>query len=317
MQHDAWFFVGIFAFIFLLWIATGGPGRPLSFGGPTLSLPDALGGGTYLSLPRAGGGGGANLTLRERSSDELRSEASFGAPSPYRGHVTLRERVVKGDLEDPYDPDDEDNKERDPETEYIELSVSNRASGPITISGWTIKSETTGASAIIPDGTNLLKAGVINQTAPITLQPGDRVYIVSGRSPVGVSFRENACIGYFSIYQSSGPLLSRVCPLAEEELKEYFGPSYLKDEACVEYVEDIDRCKPVTRPSSRLSGTCRSFATTRLNYNGCVQAHSVDKGFYGSTWRIYLGRKKTLWREKHEIVKLLDAEGKTVDTFTY
>ena len=67
--HDAWFFIGVFVFIFLIWIATGGPLHPIAFTGPKLALPGALGGGTYLSLPRAPYGvGGSNISLPGSSS---------------------------------------------------------------------------------------------------------------------------------------------------------------------------------------------------------------------------------------------------------
>ncbi len=52
-MHDAWFFIGVFVFIFLIWVSTGGPLHPLAFTGPRLSLPQELGGGTYLQFPRA------------------------------------------------------------------------------------------------------------------------------------------------------------------------------------------------------------------------------------------------------------------------
>src|SRR5512133_839103 len=96
MQHDAFFFIGIFAFIFLIWIATGGTSHSLSFTGPTLALPGALGGGTYITLPKANFGVGSLDASGGMSSDGFPITSTstfegiaFGTPSSYRGIVTL------------------------------------------------------------------------------------------------------------------------------------------------------------------------------------------------------------------------------------
>lgn len=34
MEHEAWLFIGLFLLIFIVWIAVGGPFRPISFKGP-------------------------------------------------------------------------------------------------------------------------------------------------------------------------------------------------------------------------------------------------------------------------------------------
>src|SRR3989338_8716898 len=106
MFKDSLFFIGVFIFIFVAWLVTGGPTRPLTFSGPLLSGPGPLGGGTYLSLPRAPSTGGTlegshasgpSLTERlryfqyevqdlQKKTDDL---TAFGASSPYRGLVSL------------------------------------------------------------------------------------------------------------------------------------------------------------------------------------------------------------------------------------
>src|SRR3989344_72060 len=120
-MHDAWFFIGVFVFIFLIWVATGGPMHPLSFTGPKLALPDALGGGTYLQLPRAPYGvSGSNVSLTGSSGGAGYQESSgtpsslggssFGPLSPYRSLVNVSHYVSgAGSL--------------DPANEYIEISV--------------------------------------------------------------------------------------------------------------------------------------------------------------------------------------------------
>lgn len=320
MQQDAWFFVGIFAFIFLIWIATGGPTRPLSWSGPILPQPDQLGGGTYLGFPRApftigsaevrlpgssvGGGSLGDGTGRSEPSLPVIPGLIFGTPSPYRSIVTLSHYVSGAGS-------------GNPGSEYLTLSVSSNAGLPVNITGWRIVSEVSGSASLVPKGTAVPVSGVVNEVQDIVLEPGDRAIIVSGYSPIGASFKENKCIGYFSTFQTFSPPLSQICPPAKDELLQRYGSGYIRDVACIDYVEKLSRCQVALSPPVSLSGSCQAFAVKYLNYNGCRDAHQGDADFLGTTWRVYLGRTTTLFRSTREVVKLLDAKGNTVDAFSY
>lgn len=317
MQHDAWFFVGIFAFIFLVWIATGGPTHPLSFSGPTLAQPGALGGGTYLSLPTSGISIGTSHTVLPDSSYDDSSSVgsggtglpsysgvSFGTPSPYRGVVSMGHYISGAGA-------------TNPSNESVIISVSSTAGVPVDLTGWTLESEATGNASVIPQGTSVPTSGIVNSVQDIVLTPGQRAIVISGRSPIGASFRENKCIGYFANFQNFSPSLPQNCPTPQNELMTYSGSTYIRDAACIDYVNTLSRCQAVLTPPTTLSGTCQSFLVTDLNYNGCISAHRSDTDFNGDTWRIFLGRTNALWRTTHEVVKLLDASGKTVDAFSY
>lgn len=316
MEHDAWFFIGVFVFIFLIWIATGGPLHPLAFAGPSLSLPGVLGGGTYLSLPRAplsigdsntalpGSSSGSDYSGNTGTAQFLPGNTAFGAPSPYRGKVVMNHYVSGAGSSDP-------------NSEYIQLRVSQDAGVPVDLTGWVLMSEATGASMAIPKGTEVPSSGVVNQVQDLILDPGEQALLISGRSPIGASFRENRCIGYYATFQKFSPSLPMNCPAASDELSRFYGPDYIRDASCIEYVNTVGRCQAVLTPPTTVSPSCQSFFISHLNYNGCVDAHKSDRDFLGDTWRIYLGRTNAMWRSQHEIVKLLDIKGNTVDAFSY
>lgn len=324
MEHDAWFFIGIFVFIFLIWVATGGPLHPIAFNGPTLAQPGVLGGGTYLSLPQApfGIGGGA-VTLPGSSNGQSVSSggsfsqgasnepiptfvggSTFGEASTYRGLVLLSHSVSGAGS-------------ADPKNESLELRVSQNADVPVDLSGWTLESEASGSAVSIPKGTEVPANGIVNAAQDIVLSPGERAIFISGQSPIGASFRDNKCIGFFSTFQTFSPPLPQNCPVPSDELAAFYGPTYIRDGACIDYVNKLSRCQVVLSPPVILSGTCQSFLIQHLNYNGCVASHRSDADFEGDTWRIYLGRSNAMWRTTHELVKLLDNKGKTVDAFSY
>ncbi len=316
-MHDAWFFIGVFVFIFLIWIATGGPLHPIAFTGPRLAQPGVLGGGTYLQLPRAPFAiGDSNTSLSGSSGGGSYSDNSgtpipsfvggsvFGTPSPYRGIVRMNHYVSGAGSSNPSE-------------EYIEISVAQNAGVPVDLSEWTLKSDATGNSVIIPKGTEVPTSGVVNEDEDIILSPGTRALVISGQSPIGASFRENKCIGYFSTFQRFSPSLPQNCPVPSDELASFYGPDYIRDNACIEYVKKLSRCQVTLTPPVNASGACKNFLVQYLHYNGCVTAHRNDTDFKGDVWRIYLGRTNSMWRTKNELVKLLDINGKTVDAFTY
>lgn len=316
MEHDAWFFIGVFVFIFIIWISVGGPKHPISFTGPTLQAPSPLGTGTYMRLPFAFGIGGSVISLPGSSSGgsvsgssgtnipSLIGGADYGSPSIYRGIVTMNGYVSGAGSSNPDD-------------EYIELSVAENSNVPVDITGWTISSGATGSAAIIPKGTEVPTSGVLNAAQDIVLSPGESALLISGQSPIGASFRENKCIGYFSAFQQFSPPLPQDCPDPSTELMTYYGPEYIRDDACIEYVKTISRCQPSITPPVDVSSACQSFLVNYLNYNGCVAAHQNDADFEGDTWRVYLGHSNSMWRTQNELVKLIDADGNTVDTFSY
>lgn len=322
MEHDAWFFVGVFVFIFLIWIATGGPLHPLAFTGPRLSAPQELGGGTYLSFPRAPFGiGGSNVSLPGSSNGESSSYGNsgtsevsvptssggvaFSPSSPYRTMVSMNHSISNA-------------SSSNPAREYIQLSIMQNARTPVKLTGWMFMSGATGKKESIPRGTTVPTSGVVNAVEDIVLQPGENAIIISGESPVGASFRENKCIGYLGTFQQFSPPLPQNCPLASNELSSFFGTTYIYNPTCIDYANTLSRCQ-VAMPTqtTKISNKCQSFLENYLNYNGCVAVHKNDSDFNGTTWRIYLGREDHLWRAKYEIVKLLDANGKTVDAFSY
>lgn len=313
--HDAWFFIGVFVFIFIIWIAVGGPTHPISFSGPTLAQPSPLGNGTYLQLPKAPFGvGGATVSLPGSSSGNFSGSSAsvpsfvggsvFGTPSIYRGIVSMNHYVSGAGSSDPG-------------SEYVEITAAQNAGVPVDLSGWTLSSDATGNAAVIPKGTEIPTSGIVNAAQDIVLAPGIRAILISGQSPIGASFRENKCIGYFSDFQHFSPSLPQNCPVPSDELASFYGTGYIRDAACIEYVKTLPRCQVALTPPVGASSACQSFLVKYLNYNGCVTAHQNDADFKGDTWRIYLGRTSSMWRTQNELVKLLDASGNTVDAFGY
>ncbi|HEY0979772.1 MAG TPA: hypothetical protein VGE23_02950 [Candidatus Paceibacterota bacterium] len=306
MRSDVVFFLGVILFFFIAWLAAGGPTRPISFAGPyitpitdvdttqdgygSLEAPGISYGSVWGDL--MGGFGGTDLSAGDN-------------PSPYRGKVRVSSN---GGV-----------SATDPDQEYVVLRASGDES--IDITGWRLVSGASGRGARIPRGAALPSSGRVNDTDRIVLNPRDEAIVITGESPKGVSFKENKCTGYFEDNQDYYPALSLSCPSASQEFDRHYDRNALRDDKCYYRMQSTPSC---TTPSDRdMTDACIRLIDEYLTYNGCVDAHRADEDFAGRTWRIYLeyensrGKAAELWKPSRDAIKLLDADGKTVDLYTY
>ncbi|MEK7069141.1 MAG: hypothetical protein AAB947_02030 [Patescibacteria group bacterium] len=226
---------------------------------------------------------------------------TFGKPSPYRGKVQLADGVATEQLA----------------SEYVEIEASFNNTGPMGIAGWSLQSMRSGVRAYIPRGTNIFILGDLNEQKDIYLNPGARAIVSSKNSPIGTSFRENTCTGYLTGTQTFTPSLSRNCPpgntlfsLTSENLRTY-------GDACFDFTESLPPCVlPLSIPSD-ITPACRIFLANNLSYNGCVKNNRGRGEFSQDSWRIYLNSGRELWHNSHDVIRLLDSEGRTVDAISY
>lgn len=303
MRSDALFILGVLLFFFILWFASGGPTHPISFAGPYITPI------TDIDTVQEGYGDGTawNGNLWSDFMGNAIGDNLTGAsnPSPFSKSVSVTSAAGAYST--------------DPDQEYVII----RASGtePIDITGWRVVSGASGRGARIPAGAALPRSGSANATGHIVLQPGDEAYIVTGESPSGISFKENKCTGYLARRQEYAPPLQMRCPSAAREFDANFTGNELRDDRCYYRMQSTPVCET---PSDRdVSNFCIELIDEYLTYNGCVENHRADSDFDLKTWRIYLeyensrGKSAELWKPTRDAVKLLDAEGRTVDLYTY
>lgn len=315
MRGDVFLFFGIIIFLFIVWVATGGPTRPFSFDGP-FTTPTASGISTTTSGFHLSGWGGSNsgsvggdLAKAQQGVVDLEqnivSAERFGTPSVYQGLVSIRHSVS------PFKSDD-------PDKEYLTIAVSSRApEAGIAITGWRVYSQAENKSFTIPDGVNLPHTGKVNDEEPIVLAPGQTAIITVGDSPVGMSFRENMCTGYFDQFQDFSPPVSHMCPTPISDFDRFYLGDPKKLDACRAYITTVPRCTVPFDSPDGLGSDCNAFIDDYLNYNSCTSVHLGDHGFWGSQWRVYAGRNNDFFTKDHDTVKLLDNAGNTVDLLSY
>ncbi len=316
MQSDGLFFVGILAFFFILWFVSGGPMKPISFAGPYITpvtnantVQSGYGAGATTKTSASTGSPLVQIQNIQNSVAQLQRNAStvraFGQASPYQGQVKV---TSQGNA-----------SATDPAKEYV--IIRNNGKEPIDITGWTISSSANALSERIPRGALIPSKGSVNDMSDIMLAPGDQAFVHTGESPLGISFRENMCIGYLGQDQAFYPSLSNSCPSARDEFDRFYVGNEYRDDVCYQRIQSTPLCK-TPDDTGRISSYCLNLIDNYLSYNGCVQNHKLDVRFAGTTWHIYLqhenndGDSVEMWKSSHEAIKLLDKDGKTVDLYT-
>lgn len=307
---DLIFFLFFLIVLGVVWALTGGPGRSISHAGPFLNPPFPLGSGTAYTVPivpisTSNGSQGNNTTSFGDIFARIRGSfgGSVAATSPYSKDISLSTSVTSSN----------------PLQEYVTLRFSSSMSGTATISDWRLTSQANGISVPLGNAAYLPYSGQVNPEVPVAVRPGSTVYVVTGRSPIGASFRTNTCTAYFAQYQSFSPgLNSNDCPRPVDEIKNAASSGFIPTDACVTYVTGLQPCKMVTASVPQtVGGQCQTFITTSLTYSGCVDLHKNDPGFYKDTWYLYLNRDQELFRNTHDQIVLTDENGKVIASATY
>jgi hypothetical protein len=301
-----------------IWLYSGGPERA-DGQGPFLVPPWLWNAGDSYTIPGIqiignetnSGGEGTGGTSEPAPSEESPSffDLFFGfrgtsekLDSPYAGLVTLERGTATAS---------------NPDSEYIIIRTASTLERNITISGWKLEEDANTLSVTLGQASEIPFLGQVNVETPITLPANSRVYVTTGRSPNGYSFRLNQCTGYFEQFQNFSPQLPLECPFPEDEALRR--PEILSgNAACIELIERLPRCYlEVNSISPSVGNLCQSFIVNELSYNGCLNAHKNDPGFYKNEWRVFLNRSQELWVNKYERIRLLDENGKTVSVLSY
>ncbi|KND46701.1 MAG: hypothetical protein AB201_02565 [Parcubacteria bacterium C7867-006] len=212
------------------------------------------------------------------------------------------------------------NHSSDPSKEYISIHVNSTATTSIKITGWTLKSLSSGVSVKIPQASYLFFANSINSEQDIYLSANETLYLITGISPNGASFKVNKCSGYLNQFQTFIPYIGGYCPAPRNENLSSI-PKTVYNDSCFDFINSMPSCRIQTNPlpasSQKWSAECIDFIYKKINYPACVDTHKNDQDFYQKDWRVYLKRSEHLWKNTREDVVLLDEYGKIVDEIKY
>ena len=158
----------------------------------------------------------------------------------------------------------------------------------------------------------------------VVLQQGDKAYLIKGFSPIGTSFRDNKCTGYFEENEPSlfTPGLPTECPLPKDEKLPVFSNNTDSENACLDAIDRVYQCNTVSSEFIRdlpdtVTQNCKDYLENQINYNSCVALHFSDTDFPGNQYWIYLDKLNPLWNLRHDTINLYDENNLVVDTISY
>ncbi|MEK7574606.1 MAG: hypothetical protein AAB511_00020, partial [Patescibacteria group bacterium] len=234
----------------------------------------------------------------EQIKKELATLEEARYASPLSGKISITSRNAGGSISG----------------EYIAIQASSKNKEKVLVTGLRLESRVSGRGANIAKGVTLVFQNQINSEAPIYLGQGETAYVITGRSPLGTSFKLNKCTGFFNQYQTFNPSLPSRCPRTTEfDLPPTSATGVRYDDACRTYINSLPSCRVILNPPNYLSPECVRYVTNEISYSKCVSKYKNDSDFYDSSWRIYLGRDEILWKTSRELIHLVDQDGKVID----
>lgn len=287
-KTDLYWLLGLLGLLLIFWYATGGPNKmpaapKLFFKNPADKYAEQI----------------TNPVLKNKSNQNSSSEIEPGQE---------KKEIPQIDIFAGYN-----SRMYVPNEEYIELYYSARNRQHLNITGWKLKSKN-GKEINVPTGTSLPILEQTGQEENIILEPGEKVFIITGTSPLGKNFQLNKCIGYFGQIKNFQPRLPNDCP---DPAKDEIAPLNL-DQPCLNYIKkDLKKCSsPISLPAE-LSPQCKNYIREIAGYNQCVNRHRNDSDFYKPEWRIYLSQTYQLWNDTSEIISLYDNKNILIDSYSY
>ncbi|MCX6731523.1 MAG: hypothetical protein NTX55_00860 [Candidatus Parcubacteria bacterium] len=278
-KKDLYWAIFFLIILAIVWYYTGGPQRFSSKSGIFLFKP------------------------QENYSEELRRETGELAPtassteSAYKYNVGLRAGYGA--------------RESNPQEQFVEITASSQNNKPIKITDWSLTGKS-GLDIKIGSGAYLPYSAQVNPQQAIFLNPGEKAVIITGESPIGTSFRLNKCTGYFAQFQNFYPDLPKDCPRPKDE-----NPLLNLNDQCLDYLDRLPACQMQISITPGLSYACQTYINDKINYKTCVEIHKNDSDFYQPEWRVYLGRRETLWKKERETIILKDENKKIIDWVSY
>lgn len=195
----------------------------------------------------------------------------------------------------------------------ITLRTSISSNESIDITGWTIKSNSERLE--IRQGVDKYHPSLHYSLSNITLKRSDKVLIRQGKSLFGnnVSFRPNICFGYLKPFYNFEISVPSSCP--DRPTLGMVG--YLRP-TCQEFILDEVRTSSCTisdMTSIQGDSECLSFIDNIYNYDACYDLHSKESDFDKKEWHVYIDR--SFGNYLHDTIKLLDEDGRLVDSYIY
>lgn len=182
------------------------------------------------------------------------------------------------------------------------------ATGTIDITGWQIKTRNSGE--YIPQAINLYDPSGLVAPSDIRMRNGDMASLYSSSAPFNL--RLNKCVGYIAHVANFQPALPMNCPYTDRSAISGFTG------ACQNYINTLGGCQQPNMSNPQIPRNdyaCQNYLNNNFTYTSCFQQHAGDADFLSNQVWVWTGGNVV--DPSHDIVNLLDGNGKLVDQYSY
>ncbi|MDI9325241.1 MAG: hypothetical protein QM526_00405 [Alphaproteobacteria bacterium] len=191
----------------------------------------------------------------------------------------------------------------------------------VNITGWKLVNHRTRNYYTLPSAIeqfNVPASAGGSVQAPLQLKTQDIVFVNSGRSPTGYSFKVNTCTGFRTQFFIFNPPIKQRCPSPQQLLAES-GYEAGRDPLCLNAVIGFPRCTALTTATqATIPQSCIDIVQRQVTEESCIRQRRFDANFLVKEWRVYLESGSAIWpTATNNAIYLLDAQDRLVATYIY
>ncbi len=182
---------------------------------------------------------------------------------------------------------------------------------PVSISGWTFGSKKYNTQYTVPS----VALDVPNHPyfssmqSNIKLTNKTKLVVHMGRSPLGVDFRLNRCIGYLNSYYPN--TVPNYCPsINQDEVKNL--SAY-----CKTVISRTGQCREPQLSDAKIDSECHDYLYSHYTYSQCVVNNNSYYDFYMDEWWTYLNLTSQVWSTEADSLLIKDQNGLLIAEVQY
>lgn len=261
------------------WSATNGKER-------TVNIPTKAGENKYIFFVRAKDQDG----VVQRSPVSYPFVARF---SPYYGKVQVNASLRTTNI----------NSQK--------ITLQGNTADSISVVGWTFGSKKHNTQYSVPftaqDIPNHPYFSGLQSTINLTNKM--KLVVHMGRSPLGVDFRLNNCIGYLNTYYPNA--VPNYCPsINQTEVKDL--SAY-----CKTAISRMGSCREPNLSDAKMDSECHDYLYSHFTYSQCVLNNNPYYDFYKDEWWAYMNLSSQVWATDKDSLLLKDQNGFLVAEVQY
>lgn len=200
---------------------------------------------------------------------------------------------------------------RNPNVDGQQVMLQGVSADPVSITGWTFGSKKYNTQYGVPSVAQDIPNHpyFASMQSAIKLTNKTKLVVHMGRSPLGVDFRMNRCIGYLNTYYPN--TVPNYCPgMNQDEVKNL--TAY-----CKTAISRTGQCREPNLSDAKMDSECHDYLYSHFTYSQCVVNNNSFYDFYMDEWWTYLNLSSQVWASEADSLLIKDQDGLLIAEVQY